>query len=85
MKAEGEAKVAEVEQLIQDKLADYPDLKGTKTAFCWINADDLSSFYIYLPSADPRATYLLDLGLELPESVTKLARRQHRFQHHRQP
>ena len=73
MKAEGEAKVAEVEQLIQDKLADYPDLKGTKTAFCWINADDLSSFYIYLPSADPRATYLLDLGLELPESVTKLA------------
>ena len=73
MKAEGEAKVAEVEQLIQDKLAEYPDLKGTKTAFCWINADDLSSFYIYLPSADPRAAYLLDLGLELPESVTRLA------------
>ena len=33
MKAEGEAKVAEVEQLIQDKLADYPDLKGTKNGY----------------------------------------------------
>ena len=63
MKKEGEEKVAEVEALIEEKLADYPDLKGTKAAFCWISADDLSSFYIYMPS-DPRASYLLDLGLE---------------------
>lgn len=73
MKAEGEAKVAEVEQFIEDKLAEYPNLKGTKTAFCWLSADDLSTFYIYLPSADPRAAFLLDLGLEFPESVTELA------------
>ena len=53
---------------MKEKLADYPDLKGTKAAFCWISADDLSSFYIYMPS-DPRASYLLDLGLEFPESV----------------
>lgn len=72
MKKEGEQKVAEVDDLIQKKLADYPELKGTKTAFCWINADDLSSFYIYMPS-DPRASYLLDLGLEFPESVKELA------------
>ena len=58
--------------LIEEKLADYPDLKGTKAAFCWISADDLSSFYIYMPS-DPRASYLLDLGLEFPESVKELA------------
>ena len=72
MKKEGEEKVAEVEALIEEKLADYPDLKGTKAAFCWISADDLSSFYIYMPS-DPRASYLLDLGLECPESVKELA------------
>lgn len=72
MKKEGEEKVAEVEALIEEKLADYPDLKGTKAAFCWISADDLSSFYIYMPS-DPRASYLLDLGLEFPESVKELA------------
>lgn len=72
MKKEGEEKVAEVEALIEEKLADYPDLKGTKAAFCWISADDLSSFYIYMPSA-PRASYLLDLGLEFPESVKELA------------
>lgn len=70
MKKEGEEKVAEVEALIEEKLADYPDLKGTKAAFCWISADDLSSFY--MPS-DPRASYLLDLGLEFPESVKELA------------
>lgn len=72
MKKEGEEKVAEVEALIEEKLADYPDLKGTKAAFCWISTDDLSSFYIYMPS-DPRASYLLDLGLEFPESVKELA------------
>lgn len=72
MKKEGEEKVAEVEALIEEKLADYPDLKGNKAAFCWISADDLSSFYIYMPS-DPRASYLLDLGLEFPESVKELA------------
>lgn len=73
MKAEGEAKVAEVDALIQEKLAEHPELAGVKTAFCWINADDLSTFYVYLPTADPRAAYLLDLGLALPDSVQNLA------------
>lgn len=72
MKEEGEAKVKEVEQLIKTKVAQYPQLKGTKTAFFWINPDDFSNFYVYLP-ADPRAAYLTDLGLEFPESVKKLA------------
>ena len=62
----------EVEDLIAEKLEEYPELEGIPTAFCWISADDLSTFYVYLPT-DPRAAYLLDLGFTLPESVQKLA------------
>ncbi|MDO4291915.1 MAG: iron-siderophore ABC transporter substrate-binding protein [Eubacteriales bacterium] len=72
MKPEGEAKVAEVDALIQEKLAQYPELAGTKTAFLWISPDDFSTFYAYLPT-DPRANFLLDLGLEVPQSILDLA------------
>ena len=72
MKEEGEAKVAEVEELIAQKTAQYPELAGTNTAFAWISPDDFSTFYIYLP-ADPRAGFLEDLGLSVPESVQKMA------------
>lgn len=71
MKPEGEKKVKEVEDLIAEKLEEYPQLEGIPTAFCWISADDFSTFYVYLPT-DPRAAYLLDLGFTLPESVQKL-------------
>lgn len=72
MKAEGEAKVAEMENLIDEKLAAYPQLEGISTAFAWVSADDFSTFYIYLP-VDPRVSYLLDLGFTLPDSVANLA------------
>lgn len=72
MKEEGEAKVAEVEELIEEKINEYPEIKGTKTAFFWISPDDFSTFYVYLPT-DPRAAYLQDLGLEFPDSVLEMA------------
>lgn len=73
MKSEGEAKVKEVEKLIEEKTAKYPNLKGVKAAFAWITPDDFSKFYIYLPT-DPRAAYLNDLGFVLPESVKELSK-----------
>ncbi|MBQ6886372.1 MAG: ABC transporter substrate-binding protein [Lachnospiraceae bacterium] len=72
MRAEGEAKVAEIEAVIAEKVSEYPDLAGTKTAFFWISPDDFSTFYVYLP-ADPRAAYLTDLGLEFPDSILDMA------------
>lgn len=72
MKEEGEAKVAEVEALIEEKLVEYPDLAGANTAFFWISPDDFSTFYAYLPT-DPRANFLLDLGLETPQSILDMA------------
>lgn len=71
-KDEGDALVKELETLIKEKTANYSDLEGKTAAFCYFNPSDLGSFYIYLPT-DPRAAYLTDLGLEFPESITKLA------------
>lgn len=78
MKEEGEAKVAEVEALIEEKLVKYPDLAGAKTAFFWISPDDFSTFYAYLPT-DPRANFLLDLGLETPQSILDMAASKEEF------
>lgn len=72
MRAQGEKLVEEADALIAEKMAAHPELAGIKTAFCWIDASDLSTFYVYLPT-DPRAAYLNDLGLVLPDSVLALA------------
>lgn len=72
MKTEGEALVTEIEALIAEKISAYPQIEGKKAAFFYFNPADLGSFYIYLPT-DPRAAYLTDLGMTVPESVKKLA------------
>jgi iron complex transport system substrate-binding protein len=71
-KAEGEQLVAELEQLIAEKIVSYPQIAGKSAAFFYFNPSDLGKFYIYL-STDPRAAYLSDLGMKVPESVNKLA------------
>ncbi len=71
-KNEGEKLVSDLDKLITEKTGKYPSIKGKKVAFCYFNPTDLGKFYIYLPT-DPRAAYLNDLGLEVPESVKKLA------------
>lgn len=68
MAAEGEQLIKNIESYISDISAKYPDLKGKKIAFASFSAADLSSYYIYTP-ADPRAGFLLELGMEYPESV----------------
>lgn len=72
METEGKELVAELEALITEKIASYPQLEGKSAAFCYFNPSDLGTFYVYLP-ADPRAAYLTDLGLVFPESVLELA------------
>lgn len=73
MKTEGEQLVSELEQLITDKTKEYPQIAGKTAAFFYFNPSDLGKFYIYLPT-DPRAAYLNDLGMKVPESVLGLAK-----------
>ncbi len=72
MKEEGEALVADTEALIAEKVSEHPEFSDVNAGFFWIDADDFSTFYAYLP-ADPRASYLQDLGFKLPDSINKLA------------
>ena len=73
MKAEGEQLVADLEKLIADKLTAYPQLSGKSAAFFYFMPSDLGKFYVYLPT-DPRAAFLMDLGLKVPQSVLDLAK-----------
>ena len=70
---EEEAKelVESVESLIQEKVAGYPEIQGLTAAYCYFDTSNLGSFYVYMPK-DPRASYLLDLGLTLPENIRAL-------------
>ena len=63
--------VEETEALIAEKLQAYPQIAGKKAAFCWVDASDMSTFYVYL-NTDPRAAYLEDLGMVVPDSVKAL-------------
>lgn len=77
-KDEGNKLVSDLEKKITEKTSEYPKLKGKKAAFCYFNPADLGKLYIYLPT-DPRVAYLTDLGLELPDSVKKLAQSSNSF------
>ncbi|SHH65707.1 iron complex transport system substrate-binding protein [Sporobacter termitidis DSM 10068] len=73
MKAEGEQLVADLEKLIAEKVSAYPQIAGKSAAFFYFNPSDLGKFYVYLPT-DPRAAYLTDLGMKVPDSVLNLAK-----------
>ena len=72
-KAEGEELVSQLEQLITEKTGAYPQLKDKTAAFFYFTPTDLGKFYVYLP-ADPRASFLTDLGLEFPKSILDMAK-----------
>ena len=73
MKEAGEQLVADADKLIADTLAAHPNLKDKKAAFIMFNATDPSKFYVYM-HVDPRAAYLEDLGLQLPDSLKELTK-----------
>ncbi len=71
-KTEGEALVAGLEALIDRKTAAHPVLAGKSAVFLYFNPASLGKFYVYMPE-DPRAAYLTDLGMTVPDSVKALA------------
>lgn len=68
MVAEGEQLIKDTENLIAEKAGEYPEFKGVKAAFTYFSPSDLSSFYVYTPT-DPRGEFLMEIGMEFPESV----------------
>ena len=71
MEEEAQALVRETEALIAERAAAHPEISGLTAAYCYFDPSNLGSFYVYMPK-DPRAAYLIDLGLELPENIRAL-------------
>lgn len=71
LEAEADALVDEISALIAEKAAGYPEIQGLTAAYCYFDVSNLSSFFVYMPK-DPRAAYLIDLGLTLPENIRAL-------------
>ncbi|WP_125107035.1 MULTISPECIES: iron-siderophore ABC transporter substrate-binding protein [Gulosibacter] len=65
---EGEALTTELETLLDEKVAEYPQIDGKTGAFMYAGLGDESQIGFYT-SLDPRAGYLEDLGLSVPQSV----------------
>ncbi|MGY4691700.1 iron-siderophore ABC transporter substrate-binding protein [Salibacterium sp. K-3] len=72
MEAEGEQLIEDIENLINEKTSEYPEMEGKKVVWANFSADDLSEFHIYTP-ADARGAFLTEeLGMEYPDSVKEL-------------
>lgn len=78
METEGDALVTEIEKLLTETTALYPQIKGKSAAFFYFSPSDLGKFWVYLPS-DPRSAFLQDLGMTVPESIRKLAEESESF------
>ncbi|WP_127841181.1 iron-siderophore ABC transporter substrate-binding protein [Actinomyces wuliandei] len=69
--SEGEALVTQLEETIEAEVAKHPQLAGKTAAFFYQNEQNSSiGFYT---TADPRAAFLTDLGMEVPESVRQVS------------
>lgn len=71
MVEEGEQLVKDLEALIAEKTAQYPQIAGKTAAFLYLDAADLSTISAYTP-ADPRTAFLADIGMPLPASIATL-------------
>ncbi|MEK5060041.1 iron-siderophore ABC transporter substrate-binding protein [Paenibacillus shunpengii] len=69
MKAEGEQLIKDTENLIKEKASEHPEMQGKKVVWVNFSADDMSKMHVYTPT-DPRGEFLIELGMEYPESVT---------------
>ncbi|MGZ7445471.1 iron-siderophore ABC transporter substrate-binding protein [Paenibacillus sp. TH7-28] len=70
MKAEGEQLIKDTENMVNEKLSQYPQIKGKKVVWVNFSAEDLSQLHIYTP-VDSRVAFLYELGMVYPESVTE--------------
>ena len=71
MAAEGDALIAELEQLIAEKGAAQPALAGSSVMFLThVDLSDLSVVRFYTP-VDTRVAFFADLGMTMPKSIAE--------------
>ncbi|AZN38991.1 iron-siderophore ABC transporter substrate-binding protein [Paenibacillus albus] len=73
MEAEGEQLIKDTENVIKEKASAYPDIQGKNALFAFFSPDDLSKVSVYAPG-DPRADFLIDLGMKYsPDVLNKVS------------
>lgn len=70
MKAQGEQLIKDTEDMVNDKLSAYPQIKGKKVVWVNFSDTDMSKLHIYTP-ADSRVAFLKELGMDAPASITE--------------
>lgn len=70
LSAEGEQLNADLEQQIDDVVAEFPQMQDASAVFSWLDVTDLSQIGFYT-THDPRAAFLNDLGMITPEHVAQ--------------
>src|SRR5690625_2328281 len=70
MEAEGEELIKDIEDMVSEKLSDYPQIKDKRVVWVNFSADDMSKLHIYTP-VDSRVSFLHELGMTYPEAVTE--------------
>ncbi len=69
MKEKGEELIEETDNLIDEKLEEYPEISGKKVAWVNFSATDTSSMHLYTPT-DTRVKFLTEeLEMEFPEEI----------------
>lgn len=72
LKAEAEAKIADVEDQIAAALAERPDVAGKTVVYTWIDPSNTSTVTIY-STIDARVQLMDDLGMSSADSVQALS------------
>lgn len=70
MEAEGKQLIKDIENMVDEKLNNYPQIEGKKVVWVNFSADDMSKLHIYTP-VDSRVSFLHELGMVYPESITE--------------
>lgn len=70
MEAEGEQLIKDTEDMVKEKLSQYPQIEGKKVVWVNFSAQDMSQLHIYTP-VDSRVAFLYELGMTYPESITQ--------------
>ncbi|WP_103062490.1 iron-siderophore ABC transporter substrate-binding protein [Actinomyces qiguomingii] len=65
---QGDALITDLEQQIDDAVAQYPQIAGKSAAFFYMSQSDTSTIGFYT-TADPRTAFMTDLGMTIPASV----------------
>lgn len=69
LKEQGEQLIEDTEQLIDEKLAEYPEIEGKTVAWVNFSATDMSNLHLYTPT-DTRVAFLTEeLNMEFPQEI----------------